>query len=287
MGCADEGPILRFAMLVLILRYFLVVIFCANKSLLVKIIKDKIYEYFGESFEKFDSFEPKVNVVENFDKLLIQKEHPARSLSDTYYFDENTCLRTHTSAHQNELLSKGCEKFLVTGDVYRKDEIDSSHYPVFHQMEGVCIVEDNENVQEEFKNKLIGLVDYLFPGCEYRFNDDYFPFTETSLDFRFRRISSVSYEPPFLDIYLITIAAWMFSYILTSKGIIKFLPTIVLFLLTFFSGSRTALIVILFQFIIFIWVAISINKIFQKLIQRFFLVFSSLIVLLFVFILNL
>lgn len=112
---------------------------------------------------------------------------------------------------------------------------------------------------------------------------DYFPFTETSLDFRFRRISSVSYEPPFLAIYLITIAAWMFSYILTSKGIIKFLPTIVLFLLTFFSGSRTALIVILFQFIIFIWVAISINKIFQKLIQRFFLVFSSLIVLLFVF----
>jgi len=148
----------------------------------IKIIKDKIYEYFGESFEKFDSFEPKVNVVENFDKLLIQKEHPARSLSDTYYFDENTCLRTHTSAHQNELLSKGCEKFLVTGDVYRKDEIDSSHYPVFHQMEGVCIVEDNENVQEEFKNKLIGLVDYLFPGCEYRFNDDYFPFTDPSLE---------------------------------------------------------------------------------------------------------
>jgi len=112
---------------------------------------------------------------------------------------------------------------------------------------------------------------------------DYFPFTETSLDFRFKRISSVSYEPPFLAIYLITIAAWMFSYILTTKGIIKFIPTIVVFLLTFFSGSRTALIVILFQFIVFIWVAISVNKKFQKLIQRFFLVFSSLIVLLFIF----
>lgn len=112
---------------------------------------------------------------------------------------------------------------------------------------------------------------------------DYFPFTETSLDFRFRRISSVSYEPPFLAIYLITIAAWMFSYILTTKGNLKFIPTIVVFLLTFFSGSRTALIVILFQFIVFIWVAISINKKFQKLIQRFFLVFSSLIVLLFIF----
>lgn len=148
----------------------------------IEIIKKRIYKYFGQEFKTFDDLNPKVDVVENFDKLLIPPNHPARSLSDTYYFDEDTCLRTHTSAHQNELLIKGYSKFLVTGDVYRKDEIDNCHYPVFHQMEGVCIVEDGEDVAEEFKKKLIGLVEYLFPGCEYRFNEDYFPFTDPSLE---------------------------------------------------------------------------------------------------------
>jgi hypothetical protein len=89
---------------------------------------------------------------------------------------------------------------------------------------------------------------------------DYFPFTETSLDLIYHRISSVSYEPPFLAIYLITIAGWMFSYILTSKKNIKYLPTLIVFILTFFSGSRTALIVVLFQFIIFIWIVFSASK---------------------------
>lgn len=46
-------------------------------------------------------------------------------------------LRAHTSAHQRELVRCGLDAFLVAGDVYRRDEIDASHYPVFHQMEGV------------------------------------------------------------------------------------------------------------------------------------------------------
>lgn len=112
---------------------------------------------------------------------------------------------------------------------------------------------------------------------------DYFPFTETSLDFLFKRISGVAYEPPFLAIYLITIGGWMFSYILTTKGIKKYIPSIIIFLLTFFSGSRTALIVVLFQFIVFIFVAFSINKKFQKVIQRFLLIVITFLILLFVF----
>ena len=148
----------------------------------IEIIKNKIYNYFGESFKTFDDLDCKVKVEDNFDKLLIPKDHPARSFSDTYYFDENTCLRTHTSAHQNELLSKGYKKFLVTGDVYRKDEIDSCHYPVFHQMEGVCIIEGDKDEVEEFLKVLKGLVNHLFPGCEYRVSDDYFPFTNPSFE---------------------------------------------------------------------------------------------------------
>ena len=105
----------------------------------LEIIKSKIYEFFSEDFGKFDDFNPIVNIEDNFDKLLIEKDHPSRGMSDTYYVDENKVLRTHTSAHQNELMESGHRKFLVTGDVYRKDEIDSSHYPVFHQMEGVWV----------------------------------------------------------------------------------------------------------------------------------------------------
>lgn len=148
----------------------------------IEIIKRKIYEFFGDEFEKFDNLNPKVKIEENFDKLLIPKDHPARATSDTYYVDSEYVLRTHTSAHQNELINKGCTKFLVTGDVYRKDEIDSSHYPVFHQMEGVCVIEDGKDEQKEFLKVLDGLINHLFPGCEYRVNEDYFPFTNPSLE---------------------------------------------------------------------------------------------------------
>jgi hypothetical protein len=80
---------------------------------------------------------------------------------------------------------------------------------------------------------------------------DYFPFLEVSLHGE-GRISSVSYEPPFLAIYLITIAGWMFSYVLTSTSKYKYIPTLLVLLLTFFSGSRTALIVVTLQFVIFL-----------------------------------
>jgi phenylalanyl-tRNA synthetase alpha chain len=148
----------------------------------IEIIKTKIYDFFGDEYEKFDNFSPIVSIEDNFDKLLIPLNHPARSKSDTYYMDEKTVLRTHTSAHQNSLLTKGHEKFLVTGDVYRKDEIDRNHYPIFHQLEGVCITEPGQNVQEKLKAVLVKLIQYLFPNCTYRFNNDYFPFTDPSYE---------------------------------------------------------------------------------------------------------
>jgi len=148
----------------------------------IEIIKNKIYDYFGEGFNKFEDLDPVVKINENFDKLLIPKEHPSRSYSDTYYVDEENVLRTHTSAHQNELLIDGHKKFLVTGDVYRKDSIDKSHYPVFHQMEGVGIVEDGVDPREALENVLVGLVKHLFPNCEYKISDDYFPFTDKSIE---------------------------------------------------------------------------------------------------------
>jgi phenylalanyl-tRNA synthetase alpha chain len=149
------------------------------------IIKNKIYDYFRSSREIIEDISPYVDVQSNFDDLLIPKDHPSRSKSDTFYSDDNTVLRTHTSAHQTKFMRDGKKNFLVTGDVYRKDEIDAFHYPVFHQMEGVSILNneiDPVEVCDVIKRDLGGLIEFLFPNCEYKFVDTYFPFTEPSCE---------------------------------------------------------------------------------------------------------
>lgn len=79
---------------------------------------------------------------------------------------------------------------------------------------------------------------------------DYFPFTSPSIDTNLFRISSVTFEPPALATYLIFSSTWMFSYILTHNGFIKYLPTIFVILLTFLTGSRSALFFVLFQYLL-------------------------------------
>jgi phenylalanyl-tRNA synthetase alpha chain len=164
----------------------------------INIIKNLIYKYFNSlesyKFDTYDDFQPIVSVEDNFDKLLIKEDHPARKKSDTFYVDKNTVLRTHTSAHQNQLMSKGNYNFLVTGDVYRKDEVNKTHFPIFHQMEGVAVVPEESDPKEELLKVLGGLVEHLFPGCEYRISDDYFPFTDPSFEIE------VKYRDEWLEI---------------------------------------------------------------------------------------
>ena len=112
---------------------------------------------------------------------------------------------------------------------------------------------------------------------------DYVPFIDVYLDLKGARISSVTYEPPFLAIYLITIAGWMFSYIITTKGMKKYIPTLLVFMITFFSGSRTALIVVFVQFIIFIAVIFTVSIRLRKIINKFIILSSCLLITLFVF----
>lgn len=100
------------------------------------------------SFKIYNDFKPVVTVHENFDSLGFPEDHPGRSKSDTYYVNDSHLLRTHTSAHELECFNnidgfvpghKGITEkpgFLISADVYRRDEIDRTHYPVFHQMEG-------------------------------------------------------------------------------------------------------------------------------------------------------
>jgi len=169
------------------------------------IVRKRIEDYFASledaSFKIFDGEDPVVTTTQCFDDLLIPPDHPGRQKSDTYYLSDDLLLRTHTSAHQSEHLRAGHEAFLCTGDVYRRDEIDSSHFPAFHQMEGVKLFPDidgetfesKENwlaspdckrVGDDLKNTLEGMVDALFQDAslEKRWRDDYFPFTEPSFE---------------------------------------------------------------------------------------------------------
>ena len=148
-------------------------------------------------FAVFNHLSPVVSTQECFDQLRIAPDHPSRSKSDTYYVNHQTVLRPHTSAHQVGLLQQGHTRFLVTGDVYRRDEIDTSHYPVFHQMEGVHLCDSNKNspaqMEQDLKQTLEGLIHHLFQqSARYNNNDtaplklrwrtDYFPFTDPSFE---------------------------------------------------------------------------------------------------------
>ncbi|KAL7747529.1 phenylalanyl-tRNA synthetase alpha subunit, mitochondrial [Sorochytrium milnesiophthora] len=106
----------------------------------INIMAQRIVHHFqhavSPTFKDVNSLDPVVTPKQNFDDLLFPADHPGRSPSDTYYLNRDWLLRTHTSAHQSSLLAQNVTDFLVTADVYRRDEIDASHYPVFHQMEG-------------------------------------------------------------------------------------------------------------------------------------------------------
>ncbi|XP_058208791.1 phenylalanine--tRNA ligase, chloroplastic/mitochondrial-like [Rhododendron vialii] len=162
----------------------------------IGILKNAIYSYFdtthSNKFDKFDNLCPIVSVKQNFDDVLVPEDHVSRSYNDTYYVDSHTVLRCHTSAHQAELLRKGHTHFLVTGDVYRRDSIDSTHYPVFHQMEGFRVfnpedwepsgMDDTSYAAEDLKKCLEGLARHLFGAVEMRWIDTYFPFTNPSFE---------------------------------------------------------------------------------------------------------
>jgi phenylalanyl-tRNA synthetase alpha chain len=161
------------------------------------ILKNAIYGYFDEAFpglfQKFDNLSPIVSVKANFDDVLTPPDHVSRSYNDTYYVDSGTVLRCHTRAHQAEMLREGHTHFLVTGDVYRRDAIDATHYPVFHQMEGFRVFtpsgweaagasDGTTFAAQDLKKTLEGLARRLFGEVEMRWVDCYFPFTEPSFE---------------------------------------------------------------------------------------------------------
>lgn len=104
--------------------------------------------------------------------------------------------------------------------------------------------------------EIIYIFSGFYPAYQILRLFDYFPFTEFDMQ-QNGRISSVAWESPALGTYLITISGWMFSYIITHKKIYKYIPLLFVLILTYYSGSRTALIVIVIQLIVFLFVYLN------------------------------
>jgi phenylalanyl-tRNA synthetase alpha chain len=114
-------------------------------------------------YTMYGDLKPNVSVKENFDVLGFPQDHVGRSKSDTYYLNKDHLLRTHTSAHEHECFLH-CETpgYFICGDVYRRDEIDRTHYPVFHQMEGARVWKrDDFKSEEELLAKIQADIDAI------------------------------------------------------------------------------------------------------------------------------
>ena len=121
----------------------------------------------------------------NFDALNIGPDHPARGESDTLFVepaDSHRVLRTHTSPVQiRALLDRPLPVYVVCpGKVYRADEFDATHVPVFHQIEGLCV--DRGITMAHLKGTLDHLASAMFGDVRTRFRPNYFPFTEPSAE---------------------------------------------------------------------------------------------------------
>ena len=119
----------------------------------------------------------------NFELLNLPKNHPARDAQDTFYIDDNIVLRTHTSPVQARtmLSRKPPIRIACPGRVFRADEVDATHSPVFHQIEGLVI--DKDVNMGDLKGTLDALFKKLYgDDIETRFRPSFFPFTEPSAE---------------------------------------------------------------------------------------------------------
>ena len=149
----------------------------------MNLVLEELFDIFtGMGFEAVEGPEVEYDHY-NFEMMNIPKNHPARDAQDTFYVDDNIVLRTHTSPVQARIMTtrKPPIRIVSFGRVYRADEADATHSPVFHQLEGLVIDEnismgDLKGTLDTFAKRLYG------EGVTTRFRPSFFPFTEPSAE---------------------------------------------------------------------------------------------------------
>ena len=121
----------------------------------------------------------------NFTRLNIEEGHPSRDRSDTFYFndDDSVLLRTQTSPMQIRFMENNKPPLcmLAPGRVFRKDEADATHSPMFHQIEGLVV--DEHITMGDLKGALVAIMKQIYgEDSEMRFRPHHFPFTEPSCE---------------------------------------------------------------------------------------------------------
>ena len=151
----------------------------------MSIALDELKEIFiGMGFQVAEG--PEIELAEyNFTKLNTEEGHPAREWGDTFYIKEDSSLllRTQTSPMQVRVMEnqKPPIRIIAPGRVYRKDEVDATHSPMFHQVEGLVI--DKGVTMADLKGTLNAFVEALYgKGTKTRFRPHHFPFTEPSCE---------------------------------------------------------------------------------------------------------
>ncbi|CAG9478218.1 phenylalanine--tRNA ligase, putative [Plasmodium vivax] len=194
----------------------------------IRTVKKKIESFF--KYESLDNLNSDISVRQNFDELFVPLTHPARNIKDTFYLCKNyvkyfstlhndlytrlentngiykyylttklvghhkiLLKRTHMTAHLPDLLRRNYKNVIYTGSVYRRDEIDRFHFPIFHQTDGFLIRPDNFDVETDLKTNLQQLIRYLFDASDIKMKWDgntSFPFTDPSYELYIRGVPS-------------------------------------------------------------------------------------------------
>jgi phenylalanyl-tRNA synthetase alpha chain len=119
----------------------------------------------------------------NFEALNLPKYHPARDMQDTFYCNDGSVLRTHTSPVQIRTMmnSKPPIRMIAPGTVFRKD-FDITHTPMFHQIEGLVVEKEGVVSFANLKFVMEEFLHHMFGDVEVRFRPSFFPFTEPSAE---------------------------------------------------------------------------------------------------------
>jgi phenylalanyl-tRNA synthetase alpha chain len=151
---------------------------------LITQLRRRIEDIFvGMGYEVYDGREVET-VWHNYDALNQPEAHPSRDPQDTFYVDGDTLLRTHTSPSQiRAMMQQEPPIYLVSlGRTYRRDALDATHTPVFHQVEALAV--DREITLGDLRGTMETFASAVFGGeREVRMRTSYFPFTEPSVEF--------------------------------------------------------------------------------------------------------